>query len=312
MAGDFIIFAGTANRNLAKKIADELGKRLGKCSVEKFPDGELSIRLCEPVHGREVFIVQPTSPPVNENLMELLAFADACRRASASRITAIVPYFGYARSDKRHGRREPITASIVADLFQSVGINAVVTVDVHAPQIEGFFRIPVDNLTAVGTLTEVLRERLEENAVVVSPDAGRVKMATEFAHRLETSVVVLHKRRESATETAVTHLVGNVRGRACLIVDDMISTGGTIAESVNVLLNAGALPNIAVAATHGLLLDGAQEKLELESIGEIFVTDTVAKPERNWSKLRIVSIAPLIAEAIRRFHSDGSPGNLYL
>jgi ribose-phosphate pyrophosphokinase len=268
------------------------------------------VRLDEPVRGREVFIVQPTSPPVNEHLVELLAFADACRRASAERITAVVPYFGYARADKRHGRRVPITASMVADLMQVVGIGHLVTVDVHAPQTEGFFHVPVDNLTAVGVLTEALCVRLPEEAVVVSPDAGRVKMATEFAHSLKTSLVVLHKRRESGTETEVTHLVGEVRDRACLIVDDMISTGGTIVESAEALVAAGARPAIMVAATHGLLLEGARDKLSRAGVREVFVTDTVSVAEKDWPQLQVVSVAPLIAAAIRRFLVDGSPSGL--
>ena len=304
------IFAGTANPGLARSIARELGVQLGACAVERFPDGETSIRLDEPVRGQEVFIVQPTSPPVNEHLVELLAFADACRRASAARITAIVPYFGYARSDKRHGLREPITASMVAVLMQAIGIDHVVTVDVHAPQIEGFFQVPVDNLTAVGALSHALRERLPEGTVVVSPDAGRVPMATEFAHRLQTSVVVLHKRRESGTETEVTHLVGDVRDRACLIVDDMISTGGTIAKSIRALLEAGALPEITVAATHGLFLQGARERLTQRAVRQVLVADTVPIDEQTWPQLRVVSVAPLIAAAIRRFLADGSLSDL--
>ena len=309
MADDFTIFAGTANPALAKAIASELGVLLGACAVERFPDGETSIRLDEPVRGREVFIIQPTSPPVNENLIELLAFADACRRASAERITAIVPYFGYARSDKRHGRREPITASMVADLMQAVGIDHVVTVDVHAPQIEGFFRVPMDNLMATPVLVEALRDT-SGMVVVVSPDAGRMKTATDFAHRLKTSVVVLHKRRESGTETEVTHLVGDVRGRSCLIVDDMISTGGTMAESIDALLRARARPEIIVAATHGLFLPGTREKLSHKAVRTVFVTDTVQAREQNWSQLCVVSIAPLIAAAIRRFLWNRSLGDL--
>lgn len=310
MTKDFAIFAGTANPSLAEMVARELDVLLGACAVERFPDGETSVRLDEPVRGREVFIVQPTSPPVNEHLVELLAFADACRRASAARITAIVPYFGYARSDKRHGRREPITASMVADLMQAVGIGHVVTVDVHAPQIEGFFRVPVDNLMAMTVLSSALRDQLSRDVVVVSPDAGRVQTATDFAHRLKTTVVVLHKQRESGTETEVTHLVGDVRGRACLIVDDMISTGGTISNSIEALLEAGALPEITVAATHGLFLQGARDKLTQRAVREVVVTDTVPVHEQNWSQLRVVSIAPLIAAAIRRFLADGSLSDL--
>jgi ribose-phosphate pyrophosphokinase len=310
MTDDFLIFAGTAGADLAASVARHLGARLGASSVEQFPDGEVSVRLDEPVRGREVFIVQATSPPVNDHLVELLAFADACRRASAEGITAIVPYFGYARADKRHGRREPISASMVADLLQAVGITHLVTVDVHAQQLEGFFHIPVDSLTAVPMLVDAIHGRLPKGAVVVSPDAGRVRMATEFAHRLKTSVVVLHKRRESGTETKVTHLVGEVRGRACLIIDDMISTGGTMAESIEALLNAGASPQITIAATHGLLLDAACERLSLKSVREVFVTDTVAPIEKDWPQLQIISVAPLIAGAIQRFMIDGSLSDL--
>jgi ribose-phosphate pyrophosphokinase len=310
MTGDFLIFAGTASTELAKSIARHLGVRLGASSIENFPDGEVSITLDEPVRGREVFIVQSTSPPVNDHLVELLAFADACRRASAEGITAIVPYFGYARADKRHGRREPISASMVADLLQAVGVTHVVTVDVHALQLEGFFRIPVDGLTAVPILVDAMRDRLLKGVVVVSPDAGRVGMATEFAHQLGTSVAVLHKQRESGTQTVVTHLVGDVRDRACLIIDDMISTGGTIANSIETLLRAGARPEITIAATHGLMLPGSCEKISHESVREVFVTDTVDVPNKNWQRLQVVSVAPLIAGAIRRLMTDGSLGNL--
>jgi ribose-phosphate pyrophosphokinase len=247
---------------------------------------------------------------VNDHLVELLAFADACRRASASRVTAVVPYFGYARSDRRGGKRVPIAASLVADLMQAAGVAHLVTVDVHTPQTAGFFRIPVDSLTAVPALAAALRGRLPGDTVVVSPDAGRVRMATEFARRLETSVVVLHKRRESGTETRVTHLVGDVRDRPCLIIDDMISTGGTMAESIEALLNAGARPEITIAATHGLLLDGTRKNLEHEGVREVFVTDTVQATNERWPNLRVVSVAPLIARAIRQFMTDGSLSDL--
>ncbi len=305
MSDSFTIFAGRANVALATSIAVELGARLGACSVEHFPDGELSVRLDEPVRGRKVFIIQPTSPPVNDHLIELLAFADACRRSSAASVTAVMPYFGYSRADKRHGRREPITASMVAELTQAVGIDHVITIDLHAPQIEGFFHIPVDSLTAAPVMAEALRPGLPAEVAVVSPDAGRVRMATEYARLLGAPVAVLHKERASGVETRVTHLVGDVRDRPCLVIDDMISTGGTIVESVEALMEAGARPGIIVAATHGLLLAGAREKLSRPEIGEIFVTDTVAPPAHDWPRLRVISIAPLIASAIRRFLADG-------
>ena len=304
------IFAGTANPDLARGVARELGVRLGACAVERFPDGEVSVRLEESVRGREVFVVQPTSPPVNEHLVELLAFADACRRASAARTTAVVPYFGYARADKRRGRREPITASVVADLLETVGVAHVLTVDVHAPQVEGFFRIPLDNLTAVPALCEALGGRLPGGAVVVAPDAGRVPVAAEYARRLEAPMAVLHKRRESGDKTVVTHLAGDVRGRPCLIIDDMISTGGTIAGSVEALLGAGASDEIIVAATHGLLVAGAREKLARVGVRELFVTDTVRVEAGDRGGLRVVSVAPLLAAAVARSLSGGSLADL--
>jgi ribose-phosphate pyrophosphokinase len=312
MMEDFIIFTGTANPPLAEAIARELGVRLGAGTIERFPDGELSVRLDEPVRRKEVFLVQPTSPPVNEHLVELLAFADAFRRASAARVTAIMPYFGYARADKRHGRREPITASMVADLLRAVDIDHVITLDLHMPQIEGFFHAPVDSLTAVPTLCAELQGSLPKGALVVSPDAGRLGMATEYAHRLDTSLVVLHKRRESGSETRVTHIVGNVRDRACLIIDDMISTGGTIAESIEALLEAGARPDITIAATHGLLLDGARDRLSHEAVRKVFITDSVATADRDWPRLRVVSVAPILAGAIRRLLGDCSLSGLTL
>ncbi len=310
MTPDLILFAGTANSALAAAVAAELGVRLGRCATTRFPDGETAVHINESVRGREVFLVQPTAPPVNDHLVELLAFADACRRSAAARITAVVPYFGYARADKRHGRREAITASLVAQLMQAAGVDHIVTLDLHAEQIEGFFHIPVDNLTAVPTLSQVLRGRLPEKLVVVSPDVGRVEMAIDYAHRLDSPVVVLHKRRASGTETQVTHVVGDVRGRSCLIIDDMISTGGTIARAVEALLAAGARPEIVVAASHGLFVGEAQAKLSHEAIQDVFVTDSVA-PDRSWPRLRVVPIAPLIAEAIRRLHAGGSLGNLH-
>jgi ribose-phosphate pyrophosphokinase len=310
MKNGFILFSGSANRPLAESIARALEVPLGACTVERFPDGELDVRLDEPVRGREVFLVQPTSPPVNEHLVELLAFADACRRAAARRITAIVPYFGYARADKRHAHREPITASMVATVMQAVGIEHVVTIDLHASQIEGFFHIPVDTLTAVPVLCDALRNRLLTGMLVVSPDEGRVRMATEYAERLGSSVVVLHKQRESGSKTSVTQVIGDVHDRPCLIIDDMISTGGTIAKSISVLLEHGARPEITVAATHGVLVEGARENLRHKAIRNIFVSDTVCLPQRMWPKVEVISIAPLLASAIQRFEADESLSEL--
>ncbi len=308
---DLTFFSGTANPDLAAQVAAMLDIPLGGRIVERFPDGELSIQLQEPVRRKDVFILQSIAPPVNDHLVELLIFADACRRAAAGRITAIIPYLGYSRSDKRHGRREAITASMVASLCKTVGIDHVLTVDLHAAQIEGFFHLPVDNLTAVPLLCENLCGKVKEGTVIVAPDAGAVHLAGEYAHRFGTSVVVMHKRRETGTTTRVTHLVGEVRDRPCLIVDDMISTGGTVAESIEVLLKAGAKPDIMIAATHGLFVRDARQKLNVPEVREVYVTDSLSMSQAGWSQLHVVSLAPLIAEALNRLVGHKSFGDLY-
>jgi ribose-phosphate pyrophosphokinase len=292
-------------------IAADLGVPPGACTIERFPDGEVSAQLLESVRRKEVFLVQSLSPPVNDHLIELLALADACRRSASARITAVVPYLGYARSDKRHGRREPIAGRMVADVMEAVGIDHVVTMDLHAPQIEGFFHIPVDNLSARPTLCQTLEDTLPEGIVVVAPDAGALRMATDYAHSLRGTVAVLHKRRESGTGTHVTHLVGDVSGRPCLIVDDMISTGGTLASGIDALLKAGARPHVTIAATHGLLLPGSRQKLTQEAVNRVFITDTIAGAPTDWTSLKVVSIAPVFAEAIKRLLEHQSLGDLF-
>jgi ribose-phosphate pyrophosphokinase len=294
------LLSGTCNPALAEAVARELGVPLGGCRVERFPDGELTVRLLESVRRREVFVVQPTAPPVNDHLVELLAFADVCRRSAAARVVAVVPYYGYARSDKRHGRREPITASLVATLLEAAGVDHVLTVDLHTTQIEGFFRVPVDTLSAVPVLCDSLRGTLPPDAVVVSPDAGRVALATEYAGLLDLPLVVLHKRRESGSETRVTHIVGEVQGRSCVIVDDIVSTGGTVVESVQALRRAGARPGFTVVATHGLLLNGAASRLAHAGVETVVVTDTVPPQPGDGPPPRVVSVAGLLAGAIRR------------
>ena len=260
----------------------------------------------ESVREQKVFILQPTSPPVDTNLIELLAFADACRRSSAVKITAIVPYFGYARSDKRQRKRQAIMASLAANLIEAAGIDHLITFDLHAPQIEGFFHIPVDNLTAVDVLLSALKNSLPTDTVVVSPDSGRIPMAMEFARGLNTSVAVLHKQRDSGRETHITHVIGEVKDKPCLIIDDMISTGGTIATTIDALLEANARPQIYIAATHGLLIENAEDNLNHRSIQNIFVTDTIDVKQQVKLQLKTVSIAPLIAQAIRRMSAGNS------
>lgn len=306
MHTDTLLFGGTANPGLTASIARELGVQPGACEVERFPDGELTVRLLQPVRGREVYVVQPTSPPVNDHLVELLAFADACRRAAAARITAVLPYFGYARADKRVRRREPITAGMVATLLEAVGVTHVLTIDLHTPQLEGFFHIPVDTLSAVPVLSETLRDRLPEDAVVVSPDSGRVRMASEYAHLLGLPLVVLHKERTGGATTRVTHMVGEVRGRRCIVVDDMISTGGTLVQAAATLLDAGAHQDLTVAAIHGLLVDGAIQRLVESGVRDLYLTDSVDLSERG-DPVRVVSVAPLLAGAIRQFAAECPP-----
>lgn len=305
MQAEMIVFGGTANPDLAAAIASALGATPGDCEVERFPDGELTVRIGQSVRDRQVFIVQPTSPPVNDHLMELLAFADACRRAAASRIAVVVPYFGYARADKRVRRREPITAGLVAELMEAAGVTQVLTVDLHTPQIEGFFRIPVDSLSAVPVLANALAEDLPEDAVVVSPDAGRVRLATEYAHRLDRPLVVMHKERTGGATTRVTHIVGEVESRHCIVIDDMISTGGTLVETFHALHDAGAREGHVAVATHGLLIGDALDRLIAAGARKVFVTDSVAVPDAD-EVVRVISIAPMLADAIRQSAGNGS------
>jgi ribose-phosphate pyrophosphokinase len=302
---EFTIFSGTANPALAQLIAHQLGSRVGHCVVERYPDGEVAVQILESVRRKEVFLMQPTSPPTNDHLIELLALADACRRAGAARIIAVVPFLGYGRADRRHRRREPIMARVIADLLEIVGIDHVVTVDPHTAQIEGFFHAPVDSLTAVPTLCHALQDRLPSGIVIVAPDAARVEMATSYAQCLDAPVAVLHKRRVSGAETEVTHMAGEVSGRSCLIVDDIISTGGTVVESIRALLVAGARPEFIVAATHGLLVQDAREKLSHPAVREVLVTDSVDVRSRDWPQLRIISIAPLVAASLERLAAEG-------
>lgn len=308
---NYLLFTGNANPDLTSAIAGMLDHQVSPSVFEQFPDGEISLQLDEPVRGHSVFIVQSTSPPVTENVFQLLAFVDACRRAAAGRVTAVVPYFGYARSDKRDARREPILASMVAALLQSVGLDHLVTLDLHTAQIEGFFHLPVDHLTAVPTLCDELKRRLQPGTVVVSPDEGRVHMAGQYAQLLGLSTAVLHKQRESGTETRVVRVVGEVRNRPCLIIDDMISTGGTIARAIEALLKEGARPEITVAATHGVLVEGARAQLSHPALREILITDTVSSHNEHWPELRVVSVAPLLADAIGHLATRESISDLF-
>jgi ribose-phosphate pyrophosphokinase len=299
MNQNLMIVSGTVNRDLAGAIARLLDVDLAKCRVERFPDTEVNVELGESVRERRVFIVQSSCPPVDEHAMEAFAIADACRRAAAASITWIAPYFGYARGDKRRGRRCALMGRLIADFAEQAGINQLIAVDLHSPQVEGFFRAPVENLTAVPVIADALKENLLAGSVIVSPDAGGIKLASAYGARLGCAVAVLHKERLDGAKTAMTKVVGDVRGRTCVIVDDMVSTGGTIKNAIKVLLQSGASEEFIVAATHPVFTLQAQQNLKDPAIRQIVVTDSIPVSPNDWPKVKTVSLAPLLASTIR-------------
>jgi ribose-phosphate pyrophosphokinase len=300
------LFSGTANVPLGEGVAARLDVRVGDRVLEHFPDGEVRIRIHESVRGDDVYIVQPTGPPVGENLLELLFLTDACRRAGAERITAVVAYLGYARQDRREQSGEPLSARLVAQLVEAGGVDRLVAVDLHTPSIEGCFAIPVEHLSAVDLLAEAIRPDPGRDAVIVSPDLGAVKLAERYAARLGLPIAIVHKTRTSGTEVTARGLVGEVRGRAPIVIDDMISTGGTLAAAIGAVLHAGALPDVTVAATHALLVGPAAERLARLPIHRLVATDSLSLPTPPGVPLERVSLAPLLAEAIRRLHGGDS------
>jgi ribose-phosphate pyrophosphokinase len=304
---DLKVVAGSANPALAENIAGAIGVQLTRRVLERFPDGELHIELQESVRGRDVFLVQPTCPPVDEHLLELLLLADACRRAGAMHLTAVIPYFGYARQDRRARGREPLSARLVADVISAGGIQRMVSVDLHSPAVESAFAIPVEHVSAVPLLAEAVRSSLRENAVIVSPDLGAVKMAERYAKLLDLAVAIIHKTRLSGHEVSVQRIVGDVCDKEVLIIDDMISTGGTIEKAIKALLEAGCSPSgIRVAATHPLLVPPAAERLSQLPIQQIYGSDSVPAPEQFPLPLQVVSLVPLLAETIQRLHRQES------
>jgi len=307
------LFSGRANEPLAGSISDYLGVPLGKVSINPFPDGELFIRLEEDVRGKDVFIIQPTCTPANETLMELLIFIDSARRASAERITAVMPYFGYARQDRKDEGRTPITAKLTANLIATAGADRVLTMDLHAAQIQGFFDIPVDNLHAEPVLSRYFKDHDFKDLVLVSPDTGNAKRARVYAERLGGELAIIDKRRTSGSAVEVGRIIGDVEGKTVLMMDDMISTAGTICSAAKLCAENGA-GDIYVGATHGVLCGPATELLKKAPITEVAVTDTIPiGPEKIEAvgKLKVLTVADLMGEAIHRIHNDESVSSLF-
>jgi ribose-phosphate pyrophosphokinase len=308
------IFTGNSNPALAREVCEHLGVRVGEAEVGRFPDGEVLVEVRENVRGGDCFVLQSICTPPNDNLMELLLLMDALRRASAKRISAVIPYFGYSRQDRKVAPRVPISAKLVADVITTAGASRVLTVDLHAGQIQGFFNIPVDNLYAMPVLIQYLRKRLDGRRVsVVSPDAGGVERARAFARRLNANLAIIDKRRRRASEVAEMQLVGEVRDSSALLVDDMIDTAGTITEAAKVVMNAGA-NEVLACATHPILSDPACERLNKSCLEEVITTNSIplrAKAQAELGSLKVLSVASLIAEAIRRIHNEESVSSLF-
>ncbi|MHC4663389.1 MAG: ribose-phosphate diphosphokinase [Planctomycetota bacterium] len=310
------VFTGNANPKLATAIADNLGKGLSKIKVGRFPDGEISLKVEEDVRGSDVFIVQPTCPPVNDNLLELLTMIDCFRRASAGRITTVIPYYGYARQDRKDEGRTPITAKLVANLIYGAGANRVLTMDLHAAQIQGFFDIPVDNLIALPVFVNYLKEKGLKDLVALAPDVGSSKRALAYAKRINCEIAIVEKRRESGDTVHIGHIIGDVKGKTVIIPDDIIATGGTMAQAARVAKESGA-KDIYLCATHGLFCGNAFEKLGDAPLKEILVTDTInhdvncSGKQFKEQNIRVLSVAPLLAEAMDRIHHDKSVSFLF-
>jgi ribose-phosphate pyrophosphokinase len=304
------IFSGSANRPLAEEVAGCLGMELGHLELGRFSNGEVRVVIEESVRGDDIFVIQPTCQPANETLMELLILIDAFRRASARRVTAVIPYYGYARQDRKTRGREPITAKLVANLLTVAGADRVLTMDLHAGQIQGFFDLPVDHLSAIPLLAEYLREQNLPRPVVVSPDPGGVPRARDLADRLGYPMAIIDKRRPAPNVAEVMNVIGEVEGCTAVVVDDMIDTGGTIVEAVHALRKRGAL-RIVACATHPVLSGNAPELLHQAPLEEVVVTNTIPTHPERLPKMKVLSVAPLLAEAIIRIHEDLSVSALF-
>ena len=307
------IIACNSNKFLAEAITSYIGVKLADAVIRKFADGEIFVKINENIRGEDIFIIQSTSPPVNDNLMELLITIDAAKRASAKRITAVIPYFGYARQDRKDEGRTAISAKLIANLITSAGVNRVVTIDLHAGQIQGFFDIPLDNLFSVNELIKDMKEKtIGKNLAIVSPDVGGVVRARAFAKRIDASLVIIDKRRERAGESEVMHIVGKVENKTCILLDDIVDSAGTLCNAAKALKDNGA-KEIYSYIVHGVLSGNALEKIEKSEIKELVLTDSIeaSKEIKNIKNIRHISIAPLMGEAIKRINSDSSVSALF-
>ena len=307
------IFSGNSNIPLAQEICDSLGVPLAKAKVRNFSDGEVMVEIGENVRGRDVYVVQSTCAPTNNNLMEMLVMIDALKRASAARITAVIPYFGYARQDRKVAPRTPITSKLVADLITTAGTDRVLTMDLHAGQIQGFFNIPVDHLYAAPVILSDIKDHLQGRVVVVSPDAGGTERARAFAKRLDAGLAIIDKRRSGPNVSEVMHIIGDVEGETCLIVDDMIDTAGTLCQAAMALKDKGAR-QVYASATHAVLSGPALERINESCLREVVVTNTIPTADKSavCKKLRSLSVAGLLAEAIKRINGDESVSSLFV
>lgn len=312
--GQVKIFSGNSNKSLAKKIADKLGLPLGNMEVGRFSDGEVSVNIQETVRGCDVFLIQSTSSPVNENLMELLVMIDAVRRASASRITAVIPYFGYARQDRKARARDPISAKLVANLLEKAGADRVLTMDLHSSQVQGFFDIPVDNLYGMPVLARYFTKQglKSDDIVVVSPDVGSVARSRLMATKFNASLAIVDKRRPKANVMEVMNIIGDVEGKRCIMIDDMIDTAGTITQGAAAIVEKGNAAEVYACCSHGVLSGPAIDRIEKSPLKQVVVLDTIEIPEEKRSpKIKIVTVADLFAEAIERVYSDLPVSKLY-
>ena len=307
------IFSGNANIALATKICQHLGVSLGKANVTTFSDGETRVEINENVRGMDVFIIQSTCPPVNITCMELLIMIDALKRASADRITAVIPYYGYGRQDRKVAPRAPITAKLLADLITAAGANRVLSMDLHAGQIQGFFNIPVDNLFATPVLFDYMKKNYIDGTVVVSPDTGGVERARAFGKRLGASLAIIDKRREGPNEAEVMNIIGSVKGKRIIILDDMIDTAGTVVQAARAMKEAGAL-EVSICCTHPVLSGSALERIEGSGIKEVIVTDTIPLSDRakNCKKIKVLSVSGILGEAVRRIYYNDSVSSLFI